>query len=313
MAVKEFLNLFGVVAVAALLAACNQAPSTPPSPSMPAPPDVAAASAAKVNTYFVKGIIKELKPEQKTVVIKHEEIPAYMRAMTMPFRVQDAADLNGLVPGQTVSFRLNVTDDSSWIDQITVLGGAKTTETPTVESFRRVRDVEPLRAGDLMPDYRFTNQLGQSVSLGDFEGQAVALTFIFTRCPLPDFCPRMSGNFASAYRQLLNHAGSPTNWHLFSISFDVGFDTPAVLKNHSDRYEPDPARWSFCTGAMIDIDAITEQFGLNFSRPQGQLNWDHNLRTVVIDAQGRVQTILIGNTWKPEELVGEIVKAAKAK
>src|SRR6185436_6355051 len=92
-------------------------------------------------------------------------------------------------------------------------------QAPPMESFRRVRDVDPLKVGDMMPDYPLTNELGQAVSLSQFKGQALALTFIFTRCPFPDFCPRMSNNFSDAYKKLVSVAGGPTNWHLVTISF----------------------------------------------------------------------------------------------
>ena len=149
---------------------------------------------------------------------------------------------------------------------------------------------------------------GRAMSLKEFKGKALALTFIFTRCPFPEFCPRMSNNFAEAYKRLMTTPNAPTNWHLLSISFDPANDTPAVLKAYAGRYNYDSNYWSFVTGAMIDIDAITEQFGLGFSRQGASIN--HNLRTVVVDANGRVRRILTGNDWKPAELVEEIGRAA---
>ncbi|MBU6401361.1 MAG: SCO family protein, partial [Verrucomicrobia bacterium] len=134
------------------------------------------------------------------------------------------------------------------------------------------------------------------------------LTFFYTRCPFPNFCPRMSKNFEETYEQLTKLPGGPRNWHLLSISFDPDNDTPAVLRIYASKYQFDPKHWDFVTGKMIDIDAITEQFGMMFAR-QGA-NFDHNLRTVVIDARGRIQRIIIGNTWTSEELVAELVKAA---
>ena len=294
------LSLLLTAMVALALAACREKPA-PPTP------------AAKLQTFVVRGVIEEVRPDLETIVIKHEEIPGYMEAMTMPFSVKRTNDASGLVKGARVSFRLVVTEDESWIDRITQLGGAPQVDTPSVQSFRRVRDVEPLKVGDALPDYRFTNQLGQAVSTGQFKGQALALTFIFTRCPLPDFCPRMSRHFSDAQKQLAGRAGGPANWHMLTISFDVAFDTPAVLKNYSEAYGADPRRWDFVTGVMADIDAITEQFELPFSRAPGSIQFDHKLRTAVIDTQGRVQRIFVGNLWKPEELVEEMVKAAAAK
>ncbi len=141
--------------------------------------------------FSVTGLVKELKPDNKTVVVQHEEIPNYMQAMTMPFEVRDTNELAGLKTGDQVSFRLLVTEKDGWIDQLTKLGSTHVAEAPPRDPFRRVRFVEPLNVGDQMPDYAFTNELRQAVHLAHFKGQALAFTFIYTRCPLPNFCPRM--------------------------------------------------------------------------------------------------------------------------
>ncbi|MHB8522620.1 MAG: SCO family protein [Limisphaerales bacterium] len=299
---SKITELFAVGFLAAALVACRQHGATGAGASAPAP--------AREQIYQVKGVVKELKPGGRTVVIQHEAIPGYMPAMTMPLPVRDPKALAGLQAGDRVAFRMIVTADEGWIDQIHKLG-ATVPEAPAPRpEWRIVREVEPLKVGDLMPDYTFTNQAGRVVRLSQFQGQAVALTFFFTRCPFPTFCPRMSNNFAEANQQLTKMAGGPRNWHLFSISFDPDNDTPAVLKIYSGKYRFDSAHWDFVTGAMIDIDAITEQFGMTFAR-QGT-GFDHNLRTVVIDARGRIQRIIISNTWTSQELVSELVKAAAA-
>jgi protein SCO1/2 len=232
-----------------------------------------------------------------------------MPAMTMSFESKDPKELAGVKPGDAVSFRLTVTDTDSWVDQIRKLSPAVMPE-PTRSTIRIVRDVEPLQIGDPLPDYHFTNELGQAVSLAQFKGQALALTFIFTRCPLPNFCPRMSSNFEAVQKKLLVLPNAPTNWHLLTLSFDPDFDTPVILKSYAERYSADPQHWSFITGEIIDITAIAEQFGQMFWRDQGAIN--HNLRTAVVDAAGRVQKIFQGNNWSPDELVDEMVKAAAA-
>jgi protein SCO1/2 len=277
----------------------------------PTPPGIAQSdsSQATQQVYQVKGVIRELKPDGRTVVIKHEEIPGYMVAMTMPFKVTNSAELTGLKQGDAVSFQMTVTEDDGWISRLKKEGATTNNESPEIESFRQVRNVQPLAEGDVMPDYPFVTESGNSIKLSDFRGQALVFTFIFTRCPFPVFCPRMSENFAEVYKQLAASRSGPTNWHLLSISFDPAFDTPAVLKNYAQRYKHDPQRWSFVTGDITEIDAITEQFGLYFAR-QGA-NFDHNLRTVVIDASGRVHKIFIGNEWKAEDLKQEIEEAAQ--
>jgi protein SCO1/2 len=263
--------------------------------------------------FQVKGAVIELHPEEKTVRIKHEEIPGYMQAMTMSFDVRDTNELAGLEAGDTVTFRITVTDTDGWIDQIKKLSVPRTNTLPTTGPFRLVRDVAPLNIGDPLPEYHFTNQLGQPVGLSQFRGQALAITFIFTRCPYPTFCPLMASNFEEVQKQLLATPNAPTNWHLLTLSFDPEWDTPPRLKAFAERYGCDPRHWSFLTGELIDITAITEQFGQQFWREGPGEGISHNLRTVVVDAHGRVQTILRENKWKPEELTAEILKAAVVK
>ena len=263
--------------------------------------------------FQVKGVVVELMPAEKSVRIKHEKIPDYMDAMTMPFDVRDTNELSGLEAGDTVTFRMTVTETDGWIDQIQKLLVPRTNTLPTTGRFRFVREVEPLNIGDALPDYRFTNHLGQPINLSHFRGQAIAFTFIFTRCPYPTFCPLMSNNFRQVQDTLLQMPNAPTNWHLFTISFDPEWDTPERLKNYAAGMRHDPKHWSFLTGDLVDITALTEQTGLYFARETDGVGISHNLRTVVVDAQGRVQNIIPENKWKPEELVEEIVKAAQAK
>ena len=276
----------------------------------------------KPQTFYVKGVVKELKPDGKTAIIEHEEIPDYMPKMTMPFEVKSPKELAGVQPNDLVHFRLVVTKDDAWIDQVTRAGTAgpssrtstSLTNTAPVPHVRLVRDVEPLKVGDAMTDYTFTNEFGKPVRLADMKGKAYAFTFIFTRCPLPMYCPRLSDNFKNVAARLAAQADAPVNWHLFSISFDVEHDSPAVLQNYAKRYNYDPARWSFLTGKVIDIDAITEQFGLYFARTEGNnFVFDHNMRLVIVDAAGKVQSVIVGNEWKPEEVVSELIKGAKAR
>ena len=165
-----------------------------------------------------------------------------------------------------------------------------------------MRHVEPLSVGDVMTDYSFTNQLGKVEKLSDFRGKTVALTFIFTRCPLPDFCPRMTRQFNEIQETFKKEPGLKDKWHLLTLSFDPDFDTPASLRLYGERNGYDPENWTLMTGALIDIDAITEQFGMVFYRDQGTINFNHNLRTVVIGPDGVIRQILIGNAWETEQL-----------
>lgn len=315
----KYVALFGPALLAMLLTGCGEKPTAPSTAAGDTNPPISGST--NLQFYLVRGELKKVNAEEKTATIKHEEIPKFMPAMTMPFKVKDPAELQklqALQPGDIIWFRLWVSPDESWIDKVAkqaqpgaTAAAPETNAAPQRESFRVVRDVEPLKVGDPMPNYTFTNELGRTVNLSDFKGQALAFTFIFTRCPLPEFCPRMSRNFLEVYQKLSAMQNGPTNWRLLSISFDPHFDTPQVLHSYAQAYQYNPERWNFVTGAMIDIDAITDQFNLVIVK-RGE-EWDHKVRTVVVNAAGQIQTIIYGNEWKPEALVEEIVKAAAVK
>ena len=238
----KFLSVIFVIALAACCVSCGKRSET-----------FSTEKSGNTNQqiFQVKGVVEEIKPDGKTATIKHEEIPGYMAAMTMDFETRNTNELRGLAPGDAISFRMIVTEDDGWIDQVKRLN-VSPAEPPTRGTFRRVRDVEPLAIGDALPEYRFTNQLGRTVNLSDFKGQALAIDFIFTTCPFPTMCPRLSQNFAETERKLKALPGAPTNWHLLTISFDPEKDTVAVLSDYAKRYNADPKRWSFLTGELID-------------------------------------------------------------
>ena len=301
---RRLLQRSSVGLAALLLVSCQRDAGGPPA-------SAAQDTATNLQVFAVKGLVRRVDPENALVHLEHEAIPGYMEQMTMPFDVKDTNELSGLLVGDAVSFRLRVTDAEGWIDQIVKIPLDRVALKPKPRPPVRVtRVVESLKVGDPIPDYPFTNELGQAIRLHQFRGQALGLTFIFTRCPYPTFCPRMSAHFAQACQQLLARTEGPTNWHLLSVSFDPDYDTPAVLKAYAEGYGYSPSRWSFATGAMIDIDAITEQLGMFFA-PDGSF-FSHNVRTVVLDARGRVQRIFAGNDWKVADFVGEMVKAASA-
>ncbi|MGD0615846.1 MAG: SCO family protein, partial [Verrucomicrobiota bacterium] len=150
----------------------------------------------------------------------------------------------------------------------------------------------------------------QPVSLRDFRGQALAITFFFTRCPVPDYCPRLSKNFEEASRRLASRPGAPTNWHFLSVSFDTAFDTPAVLRAYGSRYHYDPAHWSFLTGPKEEIQELAEISGVVVDPDAGLFN--HNFRTLIIDPAGRLQTSFPFGGDLSDAIVGEILKACAA-
>ena len=273
--------------------------------------------------YPVHGIVRELKLDGTNVVIAHEKIAEYMDAMTMNFDAQTPATLKGLKTNDVVNFRLHVTLDDSWVDGFTVLsnaGPARVAETaapvvvlndPTAIGF--FKNVPELKEGDLVPDYELTNHLGKVIHLAEYRGRVLAFNFIFIRCPLPDFCPRLSIRFRDAQNLLNESPDAPKDWQFLTISFDPLYDSPKALGDYGRRYRADPTHWSFATGSYEQLQPLGAQFGLFFSMNVTPDKMNHNLRTVVLDADGRVTKIFTGNTWSAQELVDAVRAAAPRK
>jgi protein SCO1 len=260
-----------------------------------------------VSVYSGRGVVEEIKPAGKVVVIHHETIPDYMAAMTMPFNVKDAGELAGLQRGSLIDFNLYVATNESWVAHIVKTGNLTLPPLPA-------RSIVPTPTSDFSgPKYEllhfnFTNELGQPVSLGDFAGQALAITFFYTRCPLPDYCPRLSKNFQAASRKLEALRGGPTNWHFISISFDPDFDSPEVLKSYGEFYQYDSSHWSFLTGPKEKIRELGMRAGVTTQNRDGLI--DHNFRTLIVDASGRLQMIFPTGGDLSDEIVAEIIKGA---
>ena len=147
--------------------------------------------------------------------------------------------------------------------------------------------------------------------LGDFRGQALAITFFFTRCPIPDFCPRLSKNFQEASKKLSSLQGGPTNWHFLSVSFDTEMDSPRVLKAYGEMYQYDPAHWSFLTGPAERVSELARASDVMFERDGGSFN--HNFRTLIIDPMGHLQTVFPTGGDLSDAIVEEILKASAVK
>ena len=215
-------------------------------------------------TFEARGVVKELTPGDRSLVITHEAITNYMDSMTMPFKVKEPREFTDLRPGDRISFLLHVTQTESWISQIakieTTSEETRQPANPKATEGPKARSDHPLLA------FKFTNELGQAVSLSDFRGQALAITFFFTRCPIPDYCPRLSKNFEEASRKLNSMASCPTNWHFLSVSFDTQVDTPRALKAYAEMYHYDPAHWSFLTGPADKIGELARASDVTFER-----------------------------------------------
>jgi len=258
--------------------------------------------ATNARSFTAKGTVMELRPDDRTVVIRHEAISNYMAAMTMPFKAKFPEALAGLRRGDEISFQLHVTESESWVDGITKIG---TVSLPPIQTLANSPAVQP---GHPLLDYQFTNELGRAVSLNDFRGQALAITFFYTRCPVPEYCPRLSKNFQEAQQKLEALPGAPVNWHLLSISFDPEFDSPQLLKAYGNSYQYDPKHWSFLTGPADKIGELARQSGVSYQSEGGAIN--HDFRTLILDANGHLQMIFPTSGDLSDQIVAEIIKAA---
>jgi len=256
--------------------------------------------------FAARGTVEEVRSENKIIVIRHGAISNYMAAMTMPFKVKASTELAGLQRRDEITFQLHVTETESWVDHVAKTGTAP----PDKILISKPQAVEAPAAtlNNPLLDYKFTNELGQAVSLNDFRGQALAVTFFYTRCPLPEFCPRLSKNFQEGCRILESKTNAPANWHFLSVSFDPDFDSPALLKAYGESYQYDSAHWSFLTGPADKIAELARESGVTYQSDNGTIN--HNFRTLIIDAAGHLQMIFPTGGNLSDQIAAEIIKAA---
>ena len=251
-------------------------------------------------TYEVRGVLQSVDLPRQEATVAHENIPGYMPAMTMSFAVHDLAALPALHPGDKLAFRLCVTAQAAWIDQVRQTG-----ETAALPIAPAPATAAPeLKLGDLLPEIALTDATGQTLHLHDFRGQALAITFIYARCPLPNYCPLMNQNFRTA-QDLLARLSAGDHWHFFSISLDAANDTPDVLERLTGSYGADPRHWTFVTAPEAQVRQLGRAVGLQFNLG-GSGRISHNLRTVVVNAAGRIRQIYQGNSWTPQDLAAEI-------
>jgi protein SCO1 len=250
--------------------------------------------------YELNGQILAVRPERSEVVIKHQDIKGFMPGMTMPFKVKDGALLQGKAPGDLVTATLVVGEVDAHLRTLDKTGHAAL-ETPAPAPPPDIR--EP---GDTLTDATFVDQHGAATSLSAYRGHRVALTFIYTRCPLPEFCPLMDRHFAAVQKTL---ASTPAlaDVRLITMTLDPAFDTPAILEPYAVRRGADPKVWSFLTGDPAEVNKFGSQLGIYVEHnPQSAIDITHNLRTVVIDPDGRLVKVHNGNSWTPSELVADL-------
>ncbi len=291
-----------ILLAAVLLAGCGDKPATTSAPAKP-------TTNAAPKTFEVRGVIRDVPAGGQTLVVRHEEIPGYMPKMTMELNVRDTNEVLNLQTDDEITFRLVATEDTHWIENIRRVGHTNSTATPPPVTPHLVRELKP---GDDFPDAELLNEFGKTTRFSELRGQAVAFSLFFTRCPLPDFCPLMNKNFSQARGLLLADKSLGTNWTFVSVSFDSEFDSPAMLAGYARSYRgDDPRHWLFASASTETLATLAPQIDFMFSRDGG--GFSHNLRTVVLDAQGRVQHVFNGNKWSHEELVEEMKRAMQAK
>ena len=256
--------------------------------------------------YSIEGKIIAVNKTDRTATINHKDIQGYMPGMTMEFKIKNDADLEIMKPGDQITGTLVVDDTSSWVEIISITeGGAALTPTSVVPG-------EP-KPGDSIPDFQLVNQDGKPIHLSQYAGKALALTFVYTRCPQPDQCTLMSSNFAAIDRELQKQPDTYAKTHLLTISFDPDYDSPKVMRSygasHTERYSDETFQhWEFATGSSDQVKGIAQFFGLRYFQDteSGEDQVIHSLRTAVIGPDGKLVKLYRGNEWKPAEIVEDL-------
>lgn len=264
---------------------------------------------SRAREYELRGQVLAIDAARQEITIKHEDIAGFMPAMTMPFKVRDRKLLDGKAPGDLVKATLVVESSNAYLSTVERTGSAPLTDAPPARPA-----METLNRGDVVPDAALVDQDGKPRRLSEWRGRVLGVTFIYTRCPLPNFCPLMDRHFADVQRTIAGEPALKDRVHLLTVSFDPDFDTPAVLAEHARGRGADPALWTFVTGDHANIDRLTERFGVSVFR-EGDKQEDvvHNLRTAVVDADGRLVEVFNGNDWKPADLAAALKAAAGVK
>jgi len=254
--------------------------------------------------YDLRGKVVEVDGHLRRITVAHDAIPGYMDAMTMPFVVKDNWVFGVARPGDSISAVLVVDRGQSWLENAVITEPAKRDSSASISE----GEAGP-KAGDEIRDFGLTNQDANRIHLNQYRGRALVVTFVYTRCPLPDFCPLMSSNFAEVDKELQKNPGLYAKTHLLSVTIDPEFDTPQVLESYGSNYTKDTGangfdHWEFATGSKDEIKSIAEYFGLRYWNDGSQIV--HSLRTAVISPDGKLVKLYIGNGWKPQDIVSDI-------
>ncbi len=285
------LLLFAAVAAVGSLAGCTREP--------------------EARRYQLQGQVLAVRVESSEILVRHEDIVGFMPAMTMPYRVKEAGLLKDRVPGDLITATLHVDPDLAWLSAIVKTGAAPIPDdAPT--KIPAAAGVQLLKPGDEIPETALRDQDGKTIALTDWRGAASVVSFIYTRCPLPQFCPLMDRRFAEIQSLAAADPALRGKVRLLSISFDPAADSTAVLQAHAAKAGAEPAVWRFATAPEELVDRLAATFGVNVIREKdGTIT--HNLRTAVIDPRGRVVSIHDSNAWSAATLVDELKAAIHAR
>jgi len=256
-------------------------------------------AAHHTTTGLVLGVVPSAR-SGAVVTISHDAFPGFMDAMTMPFTLKGPARDVGLTAGDRVRFRLAVRGDRSWVDRIEVVSAARSDaglqQTPAVPVLVPV--------GSLVPDFELVDQDGAPFRLSSLRGRVAAVTFIYSRCPLPDYCPRMVTNFRAVRDRFQGRLGS--DLELLTISFDPTYDTPERLRAYAAASRAGGRGWHFLTGDPARIERVCNAFGIQYWAEEGLIT--HSLQTAVIDRGGRLAATVEGKDFTPRQL-GDLIEA----
>jgi protein SCO1/2 len=278
------------------------------------------APALVLKRYPFTGRIVSLDKAKQSAVIDADTIQGFMEAMQMSYKIKDAGEFGSLAPGdavtavvvvvdmQNVDNNNNDVDPDYWLEKVKVTGHSKPPAAkPTAQHIPA--------SGEEVPDFQFTNQNARRISLKQYRGQVLFVTFIYTRCPFPDYCPRMGAQFAQLRQQL---AADPTlagRTHLLCISFDPAHDTPKVLRDYgfSLLHSHQAAlfnHWEFAVPRATDLPQIAGYFALTYKPDEGLIT--HSLSTAVIGPDGKIINWYHGSDWQVSDLVKDATSALHA-
>jgi protein SCO1/2 len=262
----------------------------------------ASCGSAPEKHYPIQAEVISSSPERQMITVKHGDIPGLMPAMTMSYMVADPKQLQQLGPGDKISAELVVSSSKGRLENIVLLrkGDGK----PSPGTSQRLPEI-----GEAVPDFAFVNEDGNPIHIKDFSGRTLLVTFIYTRCPLPDFCPRINENFRQIQSILRENPDALKKTAFLSISFDPEHDTPSVLKHYASIYKhPDsqnaPAEWQFAVPVAKDLPEIAYFFGLVYRPEQAQIV--HSLSTTLIGPTGKIVSYFSGNDWTPAQVAQTI-------